>query len=284
MNKTAKSKKQLKAKMLLSALLAGIMLVLIAGYFLTKGKKKPPEAPVSKNTAEEITQESTTYFGEIVTSSDSYNVERPNPDELSENTTNAKTFAKILEPTDSKEWFLAIVSVDYPLPESYKPSLAPALSNSQVKLDSRIVQKYKRMYDGAKLSDCNLNPYAGYRDNATQDSAYKRKVNSYINQGYSAEQAEALAKRKIAPAGCSESNSGLAVDIVSASNDFENTKEFQWLQDNAYKYGFVLRYPKDKEDITGVDYQPWHWRYVGEYAAGKMHEQNLCLEEYLGIV
>ena len=97
-------------------------------------------------------------------------------------------------------------------------------------------------------------------------------------------QAEALAKRKIAPAGCSESNSGLAVDIVSASNDFENTKEFQWLQDNAYKYGFVLRYPKDKEDITGVDYQPWHWRYVGEYAAGKMHEQNLCLEEYLGIV
>lgn len=282
MNKKTLTKKQLKAKLILAVILASIMLVLIAGYFLTKGRKQPKVEPVTRNTAEEVTREVTTGLADFLPSSDSQSSDEA-PD-LNEETTSAKTFAKIVSPTDSKEWFLAIVSVDYPLDEGYTPNLSSAIPSSQVKLDSRVSPKFKKMYDGAKLSDCNLNPYAGYQSYSNQESAYSRKVTSYINQGYSKEEAETLTKKKVAPAGCSESNSGLAIDIVSASTDFENTKEFQWLTDNAYKYGFILRYPKDKEDITGVDYQPWHWRYVGEYAAGKMHEQNLCLEEYLGIV
>ena len=285
MDKKSLSAKQRKSRFVLAVALAGIMFVLVVGYFLTRNIKQPAEQKQTvKNTAEEVTMESTTYYDGILSASDKSGSGTPSAEGLDEGTTSAKTFAKIVDPSDSKEWFLAIISVDHPLPDNYSPSLSLAAGSNQVKLDSRMAPKFKRMYDGAKLSDCNLNPYAGYKNYSYQDNAYQRKVSSYLNQGYSQDEAEKLAKRKVAPAGCSESNSGLAIDIVSASTDFENTKEFQWLQDNAYKYGFVLRYPKDKEDITGVDYQPWHWRYVGEYAASKMYEQNLCLEEYLGIV
>lgn len=80
---------------------------------------------------------------------------------------------------------------------------------------------------------------------------------------------------------CSDHNLGLAVDFNYVKEDFENTKAFKWLTKNAENYGFILRYPKGKEYITKVDYEPWHWRYVGEENAKKMNELNMCLEEYV---
>jgi D-alanyl-D-alanine carboxypeptidase len=100
----------------------------------------------------------------------------------------------------------------------------------------------------------------------------------------SEEEAKINTEKRIEPAGCSENGAGLAVDIVSASAGFASTPEYQWLEQNAHKYGFVLRYPQDKTEITGIIYQPWHWRYVGIDAATEMKENNLCLEEYLGAV
>lgn len=76
---------------------------------------------------------------------------------------------------------------------------------------------------------------------------------------------------------------GFAMDIVSASADFVSTKEFSWLLEHAREYGFILRYPENKTEITGVMYEPWHWRYVGKEAAAAMHQSGQCLEEYLGI-
>ena len=76
---------------------------------------------------------------------------------------------------------------------------------------------------------------------------------------------------------------GFAMDIVSASADFVSTKEFSWLLEHAHEYGFILRYPENKTDITGVMYEPWHWRFVGKEAAAEMHQSGQCLEEYLGV-
>ena len=88
----------------------------------------------------------------------------------------------------------------------------------------------------------------------------------------------------ILPPGTSEHNAGLAMDIISQDVDFEKTKAFGWLQEHAQDYGFILRYPKDKEDITKITYEPGHWRYVGKEDAVKIKQSGVCLEEYLGIV
>ena len=105
-------------------------------------------------------------------------------------------------------------------------------------------------------------------------------------QGYSQEDAQTEAARWVARPGTSEHQLGLAVDIVAESYPVldagqEDTPEQQWLMANSYRYGFVLRYPEGKSYITGIGYEPWHYRYVGVEAAEQMYRDDLCLEEYL---
>ena len=119
-----------------------------------------------------------------------------------------------------------------------------------------------------------------YRDYATQTYLYNRKVSQY---------GEEIAKTIVAPPGTSEHQLGLAVDIVDAHNQLldasqEDMPVQQWLIANSWTYGFVLRYPQEKSDVTGIIYEPWHYRYVGRDAAREMHELGVCLEEYRGIV
>lgn len=278
----------LGAKKYLVIILAAIMLSLIIGYALVHDKipeKKivshsEAAAPVEANTM--LSPEQIAQLNEDATKAADVKKDDGNKDKK-EGTT-ARMMAKIVSPTDEKDWFLAIISTTYPLPEKYTPSLSPVIDGSSINVDSRIAGKYKEMYNAAKAADCILTPYSGYLSYSLQKSTYERKVNFYLNQGMSQKDAESKASLNVLPAGCSEHNAGLAVDIVSARDDFENTKEFQWLCDHAHEYGFILRYPKDKTEITGVSYEPWHWRYVGVEAAEKMVEKNECLEEYLGIV
>ena len=191
--------------------------------------------------------------------------------------------ATVIPITDAEKWNLAIINTKYPLPDSYAPTLSNAISGSNIQLDSRVGERYAEMYAAAKLSGCVLTPYSGYHSYALQETTYNRKVNFYVNQGISAEEANQKASAQVLPAGCSEHNAGLAMDIVSASSDFINTKEYKWLCENAHNYGFILRYPEDKTAITGMNFEPWHWRYVGTQAAKEMKEKNQCLEEYLGL-
>ena len=107
-----------------------------------------------------------------------------------------------------------------------------------------------------------------------------------MSEGYSREEAETEAGIWIAPPGTSEHQTGLAADIVSLDyqmldEEQENTPEQKWLMENSYKYGFILRYPRDKTEITKIGYEPWHYRYVGVEAAKEIFENLLCLEEYL---
>ena len=107
-----------------------------------------------------------------------------------------------------------------------------------------------------------------------------------MGQGYSREAAEAEAGKVVAVPGTSEHQLGLALDIVDLNNQNldtsqEDTPVQKWLIEHSWEYGFILRYPNDKSEITGIIYEPWHYRYVGRDAAREIHERGVCLEEYL---
>ena len=93
--------------------------------------------------------------------------------------------------------------------------------------------------------------------------------------------AEEVAEQSVARAGHSEHETGLAIDLNGVLETFADTEAYRWLQRHAYEYGFVLRYPEGKEEITGIRFEPWHFRYVGKEHARKMRLLNLCLEEYI---
>ena len=130
---------------------------------------------------------------------------------------------------------------------------------------------------------------SAYRDYDYQVRVFEQYVKSYTDKGYTREQAEAEVRKTSALPGTSEHQSGLCVDFMYDNqsvldNRFENSAGFRWLSENAYKYGFILRYPKDKTDITSYDYESWHFRYVGRDAATKIYFSGLCLEEYLELI
>lgn len=186
-----------------------------------------------------------------------------------------------LEVLAGDEWMLALINVNHPIGKGYSPVLSPVIEGSTVTADSRVSEAYKKMYDAAKAQDIILAPYAAYLSYYRQQENYNNLVNNFKEQGMSDEEAKQMASSRIDEPGASESGAGLSVDIIGTSSDFDKTKEYAWLTANAYKYGFVLRYPEGKVAITGVRARPWHWRYVGVDAATEMKTQNLCLEEYL---
>jgi D-alanyl-D-alanine carboxypeptidase len=127
---------------------------------------------------------------------------------------------------------------------------------------------------------------SAYRTHATQVRLHNNKIARLRSAGYSYERAVKEAGRWVAVPGTSEHETGLALDIMSYSYQVldekqENTAEQKWFMEHCWEYGFILRYPKDKTEITGIGYEPWHYRYVGREAAAEMKELGLCLEEYI---
>ena len=133
-----------------------------------------------------------------------------------------------------------------------------------------------------QLEGIILTPVSGYRTYDRQKINFENRIAVYQNQGYSKAKATDLAAQVILPPGTSEHNAGLAMDIVSLETSFENTAAFRWLCENAADYGFIMRYPKDKTDITKITYEPWHWRFVGIEMAKDIKSSGKTLEEYLG--
>lgn len=127
---------------------------------------------------------------------------------------------------------------------------------------------------------------SSYRDVTVQERLFQEDVDVLMEQGYTYEEAYAIVERETMPPGHSEHSTGLAFDIVSLGYQMldagqHDTPETQWLHEHCAEYGFILRYPKGKEDITDIDYESWHYRYVGVEAATYIMEQGICLEEYL---
>lgn len=159
---------------------------------------------------------------------------------------------------------ILIANKTYLLPADYAPGRI--LPEAQTAFDT--------MRAAAKEEGLTLKIVSGYRSYQKQDKVY---------HNYAARDGAALADRYSARAGSSEHQTGYAMDINSVRQSFAETKEGQWLAAHCAEYGFILRYPKDKEAETGFMYEPWHIRYLGVELAQKITESGLCLEEYLGI-
>mgnify|MGYP004618390083 FL=1 len=178
----------------------------------------------------------------------------------------------------SEEWNLIVVNRWNELPEDYSVELTE-LSNGQ-KVDSRIYPYLQEMFDAARAEGIYPIVREGYRTAEEQQEILDDKIQTYINQGYSQSRAEKTAKEWVALPGTSEHQLGIAVDINADKSKCSNEEVYAWLAENAYKYGFVLRYPPGKQKITGTSYEPWHYRYVGIEAAYEINERGICLEEY----
>ena len=190
-----------------------------------------------------------------------------------------------VENLTTENWAVTLVNKNFGLGKNFYPSNVVAIG-TDIYVDSRVAEQFNLMYQAALSEEnkINLTPFSGYQNYSTQKKIYDEKVQYFITQNPdNEEKAVADTELRIPPAGYNENGAGLAIDFAPASADFASTQEFQWLIMNAHKYGFVLRYPEGKTEITGMIYQPWHWRYVGVEAATEMKEKNLCLEEYLGV-
>lgn len=186
--------------------------------------------------------------------------------------------------TAPDDWQLTLVNPWHPMAEGYVPELAQVENGYQV--DTRCADALEAM-----LADCRaagLSPLicSAYRTQEKQTTLYNNLVNKLLAQGYTQADAEAKAGTEVARPGTSEHQLGLAVDIVDQSYQVldqaqEDTAVQQWLMAHCWEYGFILRYPTDKSDVTGIIYEPWHYRYVGEDYAQEIQASGLCLEEYL---
>ena len=178
-------------------------------------------------------------------------------------------------------WYLVVVDSQREIPADYVPELAEVASSGKY-LDSRVAKHYNDMYAAAKKDGITLTPYSGYRSYARQQRNYNNLTETYMSR-YNLTRQEAAKKAAtvILPPGTSEHNLGLAMDICNTNSSFSSQKEYKWLTQHAHEYGFILRYTAEKQDITGIIPEPWHWRYVGIEHAGKIKDSGLCLEEYL---
>lgn len=186
---------------------------------------------------------------------------------------------------DSPDDYFFLVDKDHFLPEDY----AIETDFVQGSYELEIVAAYhcKQMIAAAEKEGIKLKVLSAYRTVEYQKKLFERNVNARMEEdGMSYEEAYADVSVNIAPPGGSEHNAGLAVDIIDENHwdtyeEFENTPEFRWLSEHCTEYGFILRYPKGKEDVTGYIYEPWHYRYVGTQYAKNIADSGLCLEEYI---
>ncbi len=184
-------------------------------------------------------------------------------------------------------WELLLVNDWNPLPSGYDSDVTFSTVSGGKQVDSRIIDAVNRMLNDAASYD--LAVVSAYRPQEEQEVLYWRKVKQYTDQGYSDLEAQKVGGTIVKRPGFSEHNCGLAMDVGGSGDytleqSFGNTPAYTWLMEHCADYGFILRFPQGKEDITGVIYEPWHYRYVGVEAARYIMDNDLCLEEYLAQV
>lgn len=253
-----------------------VILLIAAGIFLiarlADNKKTPKPTP-------EPTQETAPSSAATPTPE---STPEPTAEATPEPTPDAEKDARFFD-TDS---YLIIANKKHKLPSGYEPSdlaypeVAMRYNNWTMRWDAAVA--LEEMFAAAEEDGVNLVMGSGYRGEAFQKVLY----DGYVAQGGQS-YADSISSRP----GYSDHQTGLATDLCGQDSDydltqdFENTKEGKWLAANAYKYGFIMRYPKGKEDITGYAYEPWHFRYVTKEEAQKIHDagENMTFEEFYGL-
>ncbi len=185
-----------------------------------------------------------------------------------------------IEPaSDGEAWNLVLINKWNYVPADYETELTE-LSNGE-SVDTRIYPELQKMFDTARSEGIYPVVSSGYRTHEKQQRLLNEKIAEYKAAGYSGAEAEAEAKTWVAPPGASEHQIGIAVDIHADGIESTDEEVHEWLKLNAHKYGFIYRYPPGKIEITGINDEPWHYRYVGVTAATEIFNQGICLEEYL---
>ena len=192
-----------------------------------------------------------------------------------------------LPAVDVNSWELRLVRFEYPLGEDFVPPQLMDVGDGQ-QMDSRVAPAAVQMMRDAEAAGNSVWVCSGYRDYATQYLIYWNHIAEYTQEGMTEEEAHAKTRLAVNYPGSSEHQSGLSVDILEYSGqDMEPyicTEDLMvWLDEHCAEYGFIIRYPEGKTDITGVEYEPWHLRYVGREAASYIMEHDLCLEEFLDL-
>lgn len=178
--------------------------------------------------------------------------------------------------------YTILVNKDNVLDRTYVPDeLANAFSSykNDILVNKTLLDNFNLMKMDAYMNGYNIDIMSGYRDYNYQEKIYNKLI---IDKGF------AYAFRSVAKAGCSEHQTGLAIDICVyrdnkcyIEHELEDMEEINWVINNCYKYGFILRYPKEMEDRTGYNYEPWHFRYVGNDVAKYLWESKMILEDYV---
>lgn len=196
-----------------------------------------------------------------------------------------QTIVEIGEQKQAGE-LLLLVNRDHELPKGYEPALH-WLQNGSEAVAEEMYDALRQMLTDGSQEGREFVVASGYRSRETQEALLQEDIAASMeNEGLTWQEAYEKETRETMPPGCSEHETGLAADIVALhyqilDQDQELTEENRWLRENCARYGFILRYPRGKEEITGIDYEPWHFRYVGSAAAVEISSRGITLEEYL---
>lgn len=188
------------------------------------------------------------------------------------------------EEEEETPWYLVLVNNKNPMKDGYVPELTELEPDYSV--DSRIAKAAKQMLQDAEDAGLHILICSAYRSVERQEQVFNESLEERLDRGMGYWDAFADNRLSVAEPGTSEHALGLALDLISnqyteLDEGQEQTKEAKWLKENCHKYGFILRYPPEKTDITGIIYEPWHYRYVGVEDATKIMELGITLEEYL---
>lgn len=242
-----------------------------AGIFLSdrSQQQEPPSAAVQQEGKEEAPVESSSQKEE----------EQEQSSQETKQQQLAEEFTK-----EKEEYYLLLANAENPLPQDW--SIQTEEVQNGYEMDKRAAPAMREMIQAAKEDGVELMLCSAYRSIEKQQQLFDRSQQAYMAQGMSEEEAYAKTATETAIPGTSEHQTGLAADIVTPTYQmldagFADTPAGQWLSEHAAEYGFVLRYPQDKQEVTGIIYESWHYRFVGKTHAKLMKESGLCLEEYL---
>lgn len=243
--------------------------------------------------AASATDASTEAIGNTSTENTASVPDTPNtPDEPSQSASDAparkplsqeELSAKVNETYGKDKAFLMLINKDHPLDEGY--TFEQHQLNCGEIINALIYDDLAAMLQACNDAGYEYNIVSGYRSRADQQRILDEDITSYKSLGYSDDESRELALKKVQAPGYSEHETGLSLDITSEGNwvlseDLTRDKTYIWITNHCHEYGFVLRYPTDKAAITGIDFEPWHFRYVGKDAAMLMYNNDLTLEEF----
>lgn len=263
-----------KKKIIQIAAIAAVVVIIATVIIVAVTKdngKEPNSSKESLTSSEELSSGSTTDNSDEASSS------------VQESSSSETTNPPATKPSASASNVDILVNAKNPIPDDWKVDLVQLKNGHQI--DRRAYDSLQKMMDDARAKGWNPLICSSYRTTSYQQQLFDNRVQRMKNQGMSEEDAIKDTEKWIAIPGTSEHETGLALDIVTVENQNLDNSQLnsecqKWMMEHCYDYGFILRYPKDKVSITGIDFEPWHYRYVGYDIAQYIKQQGICLEEY----